>query len=168
VPWFLPAQALVYFEYVFADTDEEQVAVDQLKLLCLLNHAASKIKTEEYGEAHNSCSEVRIRRGLLVVVVVVVVVVVATSHTLALTAHVYCSSMRYREVRSAFCGGRVPRTSSQQVALCVVHAHTHTHGTMVERPYFNRTHASTLSLSLSLSRMHSLHRLDTTHPFKRY
>ena len=68
VLWFLPAQALVYFEYVFADTDEEQVAVDQLKLLCLLNHAASKIKTEEYGEAHNSCSEVR--RGLLVVVVV--------------------------------------------------------------------------------------------------
>ena len=50
-------RALVYFEYVFTDTDEEQQEVDALRLLCLLNHAASKLKIRDYAEVHSSCNE---------------------------------------------------------------------------------------------------------------
>ncbi|RMX67347.1 hypothetical protein KXD40_009703 [Peronospora effusa] len=44
-------KALVYFEYVFADTDEEEAQADNLKLKLLLNFAACRLKTMHLDDA---------------------------------------------------------------------------------------------------------------------
>ncbi|CAH0478518.1 unnamed protein product [Peronospora belbahrii] len=44
-------KALVYFEYVFPDTDEEEAQVDALKLKVLLNFTACRLKTMHLDDA---------------------------------------------------------------------------------------------------------------------
>ncbi|KAF4040290.1 hypothetical protein GN244_ATG07483 [Phytophthora infestans] len=44
-------KALVYFEYVFPDTDEEEAQADALKLKLLLNFAACRLKTLHLDDA---------------------------------------------------------------------------------------------------------------------
>jgi hypothetical protein len=53
-------QALVYFEYTFADTSDDQIRVDAVQLTSYVNHAACKLKTEEYDEAIFSCNQVHL------------------------------------------------------------------------------------------------------------
>ena len=51
-------QCLVYYEYAFPDGDEEQKKLDQLRLDCLLNIANCKLKTRQYDEVIENCTQV--------------------------------------------------------------------------------------------------------------
>ncbi|KAG6612103.1 tpr domain-containing protein [Phytophthora cinnamomi] len=50
-------KALVYFEYVFTDTDEEETQADALKLKLLLNFAACRLKTMHLDDAVHHASQ---------------------------------------------------------------------------------------------------------------
>lgn len=49
--------ALVYFEYMFPDTDDENDECDALKLKVLLNFAACRLKTAHYDQVVHHCDQ---------------------------------------------------------------------------------------------------------------
>lgn len=51
-------KCLVYYEYAFPDTEEEQAELDQLRLESLLNLCACKLKTKQYDEVVEFASQV--------------------------------------------------------------------------------------------------------------
>jgi len=48
-------KALLQFDYTFADTEEEETAVENVKVPCLLNLAACKCQQEEWDEVLTQC-----------------------------------------------------------------------------------------------------------------
>ncbi len=50
-------QVLVYYEYAFAESDEQQLALDKLRLECLLNLASCKLRTRQYDEVIDVCTQ---------------------------------------------------------------------------------------------------------------
>ena len=54
----LRCQCLVYYEYCFPETDAQQAEVDRLRVDCLLNLASCKLRTRQFDEVVNNCSQV--------------------------------------------------------------------------------------------------------------
>lgn len=49
---------MVYYEYCFPETEEQQAELDRLRLECLLNLASCKLRTRQYDEVIDSCTQV--------------------------------------------------------------------------------------------------------------
>jgi hypothetical protein len=56
---FVYSQCLIYYEYAFPETDEEQKTLDQLRLDCLLNIANCKLRTQQFDDVVENCTLVR-------------------------------------------------------------------------------------------------------------
>ena len=51
-------KALVYLEYAFPRTDEDEKATDTMRIACLVNSALCMLRLRDYGEAIQNCYEV--------------------------------------------------------------------------------------------------------------
>jgi hypothetical protein len=51
-------QCLIYYEYCFPSNDDEQREMDTLRLECLLNSASCRLRTKQYSEVVDLCTQV--------------------------------------------------------------------------------------------------------------